>query len=301
MEEQLSKYKKYIKEKYPNLEINDMQANLTDGLHNDVIVINDHDVFRFSKHDFSRSLLSNEYKVLQIVKQFVDIPVPNLEMVDEGVSRYSYIKGNPIYRSNILSLPEDLQDQMAEQLGRFLYQLHSIPMSTVEENNISPFPGNGTRESYIDLYSRIEAKLFPHMKSYVRECIQQIFSPIFKSDDFLHYSPTLIHGDLAPYHIIEESNRVVGIIDFGVAGYGDPAHDVGVILDTLGEGFTKIMGKYYEGMDSFMDRSRFYAKVSSIRWALIGYENNDVSWHLNHFFTAKDIGPYGRELMALGR
>ena len=45
MGDQLSKYKTYIAEKYPNLEIKAMQANLTDGLHNDVIVINDHDVF----------------------------------------------------------------------------------------------------------------------------------------------------------------------------------------------------------------------------------------------------------------
>ncbi|MEK5234266.1 hypothetical protein NST99_00925 [Paenibacillus sp. FSL L8-0470] len=32
---------------------------------------------------------------------------------------------------------------------------------------------------------------------------------------------------VAPYHILEASNKVVGIIDFGVSGTGDPAHDVG--------------------------------------------------------------------------
>ncbi|MNP74250.1 hypothetical protein D3C76_1710970 [compost metagenome] len=94
---------------------------------------------------------------------------------------------------------------------------------------------------------------------------------------------------------MEESNRVIGIIDFGVAGLGDPAHDVSVVLDTLGEGFIKKISKYYHGIESFIDRSRFYANVSSVRWALIGFENNDVSWHLNHFFTAKEINPYARQ------
>ncbi|WP_025693239.1 phosphotransferase [Paenibacillus zanthoxyli] len=178
-----------------------------------------------------------------MVKPFVDMTVPDLDIIDEGVSKYTYIKGKPIYRN-------------------------------------------------MDLYSRIETKLFPHMKSYVMECVRDIFNPIFNHTNFLDYTPTLIHGDLAPYHIIEESNEVVGIIDFGVSGYGDPAHDVSVILDTLGEGFIKKFSKYYKGTESFIDRSRFYANVSSIRWALIGYENNDVSWHLNHLFTAKDISPY---------
>ncbi|MFD1176658.1 aminoglycoside phosphotransferase family protein [Paenibacillus puldeungensis] len=295
MEEHLSKYIKYIQEKNPKIEINNIHTNLTDGLHNDVVVINDCDVFRFAKHDFSKALLFNEYKVLQIVKQFVDMPVPNLEILDEGVSKYFFIKGRPIFRSNILNLHEDLQLQIAEQLGRFLSQLHSIPLSTIKENNINAFPGNGTRDSYMDLYSRIEAKLFPHMKSYVIECIQNVFRPVFNNPDFLEYIPTLIHGDLAPYHIIEESNKVIGIIDFGVSGFGDPAHDVGVILDTLGEGFIKKISQYYKGIDSFIDRSRFYANVSSIRWALIGLESNDVSWHVNHFFTAKEINPYGKK------
>jgi aminoglycoside 2''-phosphotransferase len=293
MEEKISKYKKYIQEKYPEIEINDIQVNITDGLHNDIVIINDSEVFRFAKHDFSRSLLRNEFKVLQIVKEFVEIPVPNLEIIDEGVSKYSFIKGKPIFRSNILNLREHHQHQIAEQLGTFLSQLHSIPMRTIEENKISAFPGNGTRDSYLDLYSKIKSKLFPHMKSYVRECIENIFKPLFNRQDFLEYPPALIHGDLAPYHILEESNRVIGIIDFGVSGWGDPAHDVSVILDTLGEEFVKKISKYYEGIDAFIDRARFYANVSSIRWALIGYESNDVSWHLNHFFTAKEISPYG--------
>ncbi len=293
MKEKLSNYQTYIQGKYPHLEIHDIQANLTDGLHNDIVIINDSVVFRFAKHDFSRSLLVNECKALQIVNAYVELPVPDLKMIDEGVSTYSFIKGKPIFRSHILNLPEHEQLQMAEQLGTFLSQMHSIPMRTIQENHITAFPGNGTRDSYLDLYARVRTKLFPHMKSYTIECIDNVFKPLLDRHDFLDYQPTFIHGDLAPYHILEESNSIVGIIDFGVSGFGDPAHDVSVILDTLGEPFINKMSTYYNDIDSFIDRSRFYANVSSMRWALIGYENNDVAWHLNHFFTAKEINPYG--------
>ena len=101
MEVKKEKYLSYIKERYPEMECKSVHVNFTDGLHNDVVVINGTDVFRFAKHDFSKGLLNNEYKVLQIVKQFVDMSIPNLEFVDEGVARYTFIQGNPIYRNKI--------------------------------------------------------------------------------------------------------------------------------------------------------------------------------------------------------
>ncbi|WP_206109546.1 hypothetical protein [Paenibacillus apii] len=58
MEDRKLKYIKYIKEKYPDIEIQQINSNLTDGLHNDVIIINDRDVFRFAKHDFSKKSLT---------------------------------------------------------------------------------------------------------------------------------------------------------------------------------------------------------------------------------------------------
>lgn len=212
------------------------------------------DAFRFAKHDFSKSLLVNECKALQIVKAYVEIPVTDLKMIDEGVSTYSFIKGKPIFRSHIMNLPEHQQLQMDEQLGTFLSQMHSIPMRTINENHITAFFGNGTRDSYLDLYSKVKPKLFPHMKSYTIECIENIFRPLLNRHDFLEYQPTFIHGDFASYHILDESNSIVGIIDFGVSGFGDPAHDVSVILDTLGEEFVKKISKYYKGIDAFIDR-----------------------------------------------
>lgn len=232
--------------------------------------------------------------MIQIIKKYVDMPVPNLEIIDQGVgvSKYSLIKGEPIFRSKIINLHEDHINLFAEQLGCFLFQLYSIPQCEIRKYDISAFPGNGTRNSYLELYSRIEGKLFPHMKSYTIECINNIFKPLFINENFLDYEPVLIHGDLAPYHIIESSNKIVGIIDLGVSGVGDPAHDIGVILDTLGERIVDKISQHFAGINTFINRSRFYANVSSLRWALIGYESNDVSWHLNHVFTAKEINPY---------
>ncbi|ETT55173.1 aminoglycoside phosphotransferase, partial [Paenibacillus sp. FSL R7-269] len=57
MDEKLSNYINYIKEKYPSIEVSSIQTNLTDGLHNDIVIINGNEVFRFAKNDFSKELL----------------------------------------------------------------------------------------------------------------------------------------------------------------------------------------------------------------------------------------------------
>ncbi|MNE38718.1 hypothetical protein D3C76_52100 [compost metagenome] len=78
MGEKISKYINYIKDKYPNIEIRNIQTNLTDGLHNDIVIINVNEVFRFAKNDFSKELLLNEFRVTQIIRKYVEIPINNM-------------------------------------------------------------------------------------------------------------------------------------------------------------------------------------------------------------------------------
>lgn len=275
-----------------------MKESDDDGLQNDIVIVNDSDVFRFSKTEDSKVFLDHEFKVLNIVRKYVDISVPEFKYIESGVVRYKCLHGTPLFRNEILRMEEKLQDNLAKQIGVFLRQLHSIPMKVITENGIKGFPGNGTREDYIAQFNIIQDKLFPYIKSYTKEYIIQIYKPLVENENFLCYEPALIHGDLAPYHFFysKELNKVNGVIDFGVSGCGDPAHDVSVILDNFGEEFTKRISKYYPELRTFIDRSRFYAMVSSLWWALRGLESNDISWHLLHLHTARNIMPIGIKL-----
>ncbi len=66
------------------------------------------------------------------------------------------------------------------------------------------------------------------------------------------YEPQLVHGDLAPYHILADkpAARLSGVIDFGVAGLGDPATDLGCLLQAYGESFVRRMRPAYPEMDA---------------------------------------------------
>ncbi|WP_160689214.1 aminoglycoside phosphotransferase family protein [Clostridium sp. C2-6-12] len=296
--EKQNKYYEYIKNKVGDVCIEDLNFEFSYGLHNDVVIVRNAEVFRFAKQKETVEFFEKEINILNLVKDFVNIPVPNYEYIERGIGKCKFFSGIPLYRDEILSLREYEQDKLAEQIGIFLKQLHSIPLKKINENKIGDFPGNGTRYDHIKQFERIQEKLFPLMSGYTIECINKIFKPIIVNENFFDYSPVLIHGDLAPFHFIynTKENKINAIIDFGVSGLGDPAHDVGVILDNFGEKFVKRMGSVYPDIPNFIDRSRYYARVSALWWSLRGVETNDISWNLFHHNTARDIMPYGVEL-----
>ncbi|ADL53495.1 phosphotransferase family protein [Clostridium cellulovorans] len=295
MDNKKEKYLTYIKKRFPKIKIDSINYNFQDGLNNDIVIINNSKVFRFAKNQDIIDSLEHEIKIINIAKEYVDMPLPDLEYIEPGIAKSNFFHGTPIFRNELLMLDDEQQNNLAKQIGCFLKQLHSIPMEIIKENEIKAFPGNGVREDFISQFHIIEEKLFPMMKSYTREHITQIYKPLIENELFLLYEPALIHGDLAPFHFFysKEQNKINGVIDFGSSGYGDPAHDLGVILDNFGEGFIKKMSMHYPEINSFIDRSRFYATISSLWWALRGFESNDLSWHLLHLHTARDIMPIG--------
>lgn len=296
--EKQKKYCEYIKNKVTEVCIEDLNFEFSYGLHNDVVVVKETEVFRFAKHEETVNFFEKEINILNLVKDFVHIPVPYYEYIERGIGKCRFFSGTPLYRDEILNLNEYDQDRLAEQIGVFLKQLHSIPLEKINEYKIDKFPGAGTRYDHIKQFEKIQEKLFPSMSGYTIECVNKLYKPILDNENFLNYNPVLIHGDLAPFHFIYNSkqNKINAIIDFGVSGLGDPAHDVGVILDNFGEKFVKRMSSVYTDIPYFIDRSRYYARVSALWWSLRALETNDIAWNLFHHNTARDIMPYGLQL-----
>jgi len=112
----------------------------------------------------------------------------------------------------------------------------------------------------------------------------------------LRYEPVLIHGDLGVYHILYDpiQGRLIGIIDFGVAGLGDPASDFACLIQALGESFLQRMARFSHAIQPALDRARFRAGALELEWALHGIRSNDASWWLAHIGGARDVMPLGK-------
>lgn len=298
MAEKEVKYVKYIKNKFPQLNISNVEYNLSDDKYNDIVIINQESVFKFARYDWTVAFLENEAKITNFIKQYIDIPLPQVEYLDSGIAKCQFIKGSPLFRNEILTWKDNDQNYMAKQIGTFLKQLHTIPLKKIKENGIDEFSIDFSREAFLSEYEIIQRKVSPYFNSYVKESIEQIFAPMLEDKNFLKFSPALIHGDLTPPPFIYDRDfkRINGVIGFGNAGIGDPAYDVGILLDSLGETFVKRISRYYGDMTKMLDRARFYAYFNHLSWAKKVSDMITTRDFSNFEFNiqANDIMPFGK-------
>ena len=64
-----------IREYVSDLDAAALRVN-SDGLVNDVVIVNDDLVFRFPKNDRARQALAQETRILDLVRRYVDMPLP---------------------------------------------------------------------------------------------------------------------------------------------------------------------------------------------------------------------------------
>src|SRR5215218_10247584 len=103
-----------IKEVFPALEISSVRAN-TDGLINDVLIVNEDLVFRFPRNsEWGKKLLANEIKIIELARKYVEIPLPRFEYKSEDLAVYRFIKGDALRREDILKLSDKKQSQIIE-------------------------------------------------------------------------------------------------------------------------------------------------------------------------------------------
>lgn len=294
-----AKYLNRIRECFPRLVIETVRAN-RDGLINDVLIVNEQLVFRFPKNEtWARDLLANEIRVIQLARNYLDVQVPQIEYQAADLMAYRFISGSALQRNHILVLDENAQDVIAHQLATYLKQLHSIPMDEVEQHQIAQSDTNRSHLVWIRLFEDVKRELFPMMMPHARDWVTNHFAPILADEEFMNYQPCLINGDTTPYHLLfdKQARRIIGVIDFGTAGIGDPSGDFATIIYFYGETFLRRMAKFYPEIRGVINRARFWAGTLELQWALSGVRGRNAgwSWFTVHLGSARDVMPVGLE------
>ena len=284
----------------PTLQIETTEFN-QEGLVNDVLLVNGRRVFRFPKHAWAIDHLRQEAACLDLARQHISLRLPNWtvyesEQFNAPFVAYDWIPGAALTRHELLRLPLADQQAVAKQLGTFLQQLHTIPMSEVENVGIRPSVTNRTPEQWQKLYDDVREKLFPHLMQFARDWVAQHFALVLNNPEFMAYEPCFMNGDLGPYHLLfnAETRRLNGIIDFGTAGVGDPAADFACLLDQFGETFVRLMEPSYPNLAQHIERARFWAGTLELQWVLAGLRYPDEpDWFMVHLGRARDVLPVG--------
>jgi len=289
MTENNEQFLQHVHEIMPKLDIREYQVN-QDGLINDIVIVNNELVFRFAKTEKYAEYMDIELNILDLVRGRLGVDVPTPTYRGKGVAVYPFLSGEPLNREDILKASTDVQARLAEQLGVFLHGLHTTNVSNADweiPTTMAPV----TRERWLDIQGRVKEKVYPLLLKHQIQWVDKLFASVLDDPQTFEYPKALIHGDLASYHILHDpqDGNVTGVIDFGVAGIGDAASDIGSLITTYGESFVSKMVAGYPGMEKFMNRARFYAQSIELQWILLGLESGENFWFTAHIGNARDI------------
>ncbi|MFN2304361.1 MAG: phosphotransferase family protein [Anaerolineales bacterium] len=274
----------------PDLEIKTMDVH-HEGLVNDILIVNKEWVFRFTKTNYGRELLDQEYQLLQFLQPKLRLSVPFPVIHGNGFMVYHHLEGLAFRREIWQQCDIKKQKFIGSQLGQFLHELHDAPVRDLEwEIPLTLAPV--TKETWFDIYENIVQKVYPLLLPHQIDWVEELFEPALTLSDFFDFKPVLVHGDLAPYHILysPEEIRLTAVIDFGVAGMGDPATDLGSLINSYGESLIQKIGVEYDEYSALVPRARFYAQAIELQWVLLGVESGEQYWFTAHLGGARDIG-----------
>lgn len=276
---EMEKFIERVKQVYPSLSIENCQLNEI-GQNNDVVIVNETVVFRFPKYEKGIDSLKKETEILEAIKNKVSIPIPNpiyqsFEKWEAGkvFVGYNLIPGSPLWKTSFASIKnEEVLKRLASQLVNFLIEIHSISKKALPIEETNP------RKEMVNLYQRIQNKLYPFMRKEAQRQISYSFETFLSSKTCINLNTTLVHGDFGATNILWDltNYNISGIIDFGGSSIGDPAYDFAGILSSYGEDFFNRCLNLYPNGTEIAYRVRFYRSTFALQEALHGVENDDV-------------------------
>jgi aminoglycoside 2''-phosphotransferase len=287
---EVRQYEERIRELFPELKIASISIN-REGLLNDAVIINRELVFRFAKTGFGFTNPLAEAKVLHFLRKYITIQIPEPFYESEELLAYRLIPGETLRRDVLLKLSEPDQQAIAAQLAQFFKELHGIPLSDASQHGIPMADALMKYEGWVNVFQRIQEKVFPLLLPHVRDWATEHFESHLADKSIFEYPLRMIDSDVPPYHVLsdKQQKRISGIIDFGCAGLGDPAIDLGIIIYNYGESFLDRFYHVYPEAEDYLKRARFYAGAHEVRWLLSGIEKNNPWWFAVHVGSAKDI------------
>jgi aminoglycoside 2''-phosphotransferase len=268
----------------PDLVVKSARVN-TDGLANEVVVVNGEVVFRFARGEYGRESLRRELQVLEALRGQVAVALPEPFYTSEDAIAYRYLHGEDFTRHTLASLDAQAQQAIADQVAEFLSAMHAI-----YREDLPATAAPVDRAQFMEQRQRVREKVYPLLLPHQAAWAESVYAYLDQPGAFA-YQAGLVHGDLAPYHLLFDPRSAIlgGVIDFGVAGLGDPASDLGALLQNYGLGFVRRLEICYPRAIDLLPRARFYGQAIELQWVLRGLESGDSFWFTAHLGGTRDF------------
>jgi aminoglycoside 2''-phosphotransferase len=261
-------YRRIVERCFPRLHIRSF-TTVPQGWVHYAFEVNGEFIFRFPRGVAGKHQLAVETRLLPELASTLSLPIPHFEFVWNGDDTYDKpfaghrkIPGTPLAAKDVKS---SAAKQLAQQLGTFLSELHSFPVSQTKRLRVPHSTPSQWRQEYKSLFARVQSKIFPLLWPPELPKVTTFWDTFLNNSEHFSFVPRLIHRDLGSPHILWDPTRqeITGIIDWGDASVGDPAVDFAGLLDEFGIDFAlKVLDGYRPERDAtFWRRVVFYARL----------------------------------------
>lgn len=249
---------------------------VSEGDVNDVVIVDDELVCRFPKRRVPGEGLVREARALALVSRHVSVAVPRYLVAEERLAVYRLLVGEPLGRERLNALVPFERAALVGQMVSFLEDLHAVPPSEVASAGVGRSPATRDRAGWLDVLDRVRDELGPHLLGGQRAWVESWFAPVASGELAFDAERRLVHGDLAPSHLLVRPSpwRLSGVLDFGAAGLGDPAVDLAGLLHGYGEMVVAAL-EGSPALAAHLPRARFWAGTVVLQRALAALERGD--------------------------
>jgi aminoglycoside 2''-phosphotransferase len=225
--------------RYPDLYLRTCRP-AQQGWDSTTLLVNDELIFRFARRPDVAERLEREVRLLPAIADLLPVSVPRFEFVcddPDGGKRFVGYRAIPGVPLDDPRVPKAQLPMLAMQLGAFLEALHRFPVAEAMRLGVQGGTAQDWRQEYRGLYADMRAHVIPLLTvdEQARETAR--WEDFLEDENCFHFQSALIHRDLGPEHVLCDpaTGALTGVIDWGDASIGDPAHDLTGVYSALGQ------------------------------------------------------------------
>jgi aminoglycoside 2''-phosphotransferase len=250
---------------FPDLEVAPLRL-MGVGFGSTVVETGDGVVLRIARHARAAKGHEREARLLPQLQGRLPVAIPDprwrVEAGGEfpfGVIGYRKLAGEPL-------VPGDADEIIAGDVATFVAQLHAV--EGVDAPSYLADPLQELHDRTTDVLRRaLSVDEFERLVNWWEE---------LRADErFRRFDPRLRHGDLWYENLLVAEGRLVGVIDWGTAEYGDPAEDFDALRHVSDEFADAVLAAYPDTDDDLRHRIQRHWELRELWGIFLSIELRD--------------------------
>ena len=270
--------KKLLEEKF-NISIDSIRQ-IGEGYDSKAYLVNDEYIFKIKFSANKKKGYEKEKAIYDFLNRNLntDIKIPNVEysyISDEiSILGYKEIKGKFLNPKLYSTLSQEEKNQLKKDIANFLRSMHDLDFSDISSYTID------NKENVLEEYQLLRNTIYDSLTDIEKQYIES-FMQRLNTTDIFDGKKCLCHNDFSCNHLLlDDDNRLCGIIDFGDSGIIDEYCDFIYLLEDseeeIGHEFGEDILKLYGNIDiskakEYQDVVEQYYPIETI---VYGIKNN---------------------------